>query len=58
MEQETWKDKVITLGICAMEKKINSRHMQNILIGLEAFEEFKIIVFSEDIIFNKDVEVI
>ena len=47
--------KPIRLGICAMEKKVNSKHMQNILNGLKQFEEFDIIIFSEDIIFNKDI---
>ena len=27
--------KPIRLGICAMEKKVNSKHMQNILNGLK-----------------------
>ena len=52
------KNYKIIIGICAMEKKINSRHMQNILKGLEAFEEFQIVVFDEEIIFNYDIEVI
>ena len=41
--KNNWKDKVIRLGICAMEKKIKSQHMQKILTGLSVFEEFKII---------------
>ena len=47
----------IMIGICAMEKKINSKHMQNILKGLRDFEEFEIIIFTEEIIFNLDIEV-
>jgi len=46
----------IKLGICAMEKKVNSKHMQNILKGLEAFDEFDLIIFDNDTIFNKDWE--
>ena len=56
--KNNWKDKVIRLGICAMEKKIKSQHMQKILTGLSVFEEFKIIVFTEEILFNNDVEVL
>lgn len=46
----------IKLGICAMEKKVNSKHMQNILKGLEAFVEFELIIFDEKTIFNKEIE--
>ncbi len=46
----------IKLGICAMEKKVNSKHMQDILKGLEAFDEFHIIIFDEDTIFNKEFD--
>lgn len=46
----------IKLGICAMEKKVKSKHMQNILKGLEAFDEFELIIFDEFTIFNKEVE--
>ncbi len=56
--KNNWKDTVISLGICAMEKKIKSQHMQKILTGLSVFEEFKIIVFTEEILFNYDVEVL
>ena len=40
-----------------MEKKVNSKHMQNILKELGNFE-FELIIFSEKIIFNEEVEVI
>ena len=46
----------IKLGICAMEKKVKSTHMQNILNGLKQFEEMIIITFTEEIIFNKEIE--
>ena len=39
-----------------MEKKVNSNHMQNILNGLKQFEELEIVVFSEEIIFNEDIQ--
>jgi len=48
---------VYSIGICAMEKKVSSQHMQNILSILETFPEIKIIIFTEDIVLNKDVEV-
>jgi hypothetical protein len=50
-------EKKIAIGICAMEKKVNSKHMQNILKGFNDFEEFETIMFTEEIIFNLDVEV-
>ena len=48
--------KLIKLGICAMPKKINSTHMKNILDNFLRFEEFKIIIFTEDIIFKTEIE--
>ena len=50
------KIKIIKLGICAMPKKVNSKHMKNILDNFEKFEEFKIIIFTEDIIFKQEIE--
>jgi len=49
------KDK-IKLGICAMAKKVNSTHMKNILDNFNQFEEFRVIIFSEDIIFKTEIE--
>ena len=48
--------KLIKLGICAMPKKINSTHMKNILDNFLRFEEFKIVIFTEDIIFKTEIE--
>jgi inositol hexakisphosphate/diphosphoinositol-pentakisphosphate kinase len=48
---------LVKLGICAMEKKVNSKHMQNILNEIRKYE-FEMIIFSEKIIFNEEVEVI
>ena len=39
-----------------MEKKVKSTHMQNILNGLKQFEEMIIITFTEEIIFNEEIE--
>ena len=50
------KIKIIKLGICAMPKKVNSKPMKNILDNFEKFEEFKIIIFTEDIIFKQEIE--
>ena len=47
----------IKVGICAMPKKIRSKQMQNILMGLEGFDELQIIIFDENVIFNMNVEV-
>ena len=46
----------VKLGICAMEKKTKSKAMQNILDILNKFTEFKIIIFSEEIIFKKEID--
>ena len=45
----------IKLGICAMEKKVYSKHMQNIL-NLLPQQEISIIIFKENIIFDKPIE--
>ena len=45
-----------TLGICAMEKKIHSPHMQQILEFISSFNDFELIEFTEDLIFNEEVE--
>ena len=45
----------IRLGICAMEKKVYSKHMQNIL-NLLPQQEISIIIFKENIIFDKPIE--
>ena len=39
-----------------MAKKVNSKHMKNILDNFKQFEEFKIIIFTEDIIFKTEIE--
>ena len=48
--------KKIRLGVCAMKKKIDSKHMQNILDEIKKFDEFEIITFVEEKILNDDVE--
>ena len=45
-----------TLGICAMRKKIHSPHMQQILEFIKEFNEFKLIEFEEEMIFNVEIE--
>ena len=49
-------NRVHTLGICAMSKKVNSKHMQKILKKIKNFDEFKLIYFSEDLIFDEEIE--
>ena len=41
-----------TLGICAMKKKIHSPHMQQILEFISSFNDFELIEFTEELIFN------
>ena len=48
-------NRVHTLGICAMAKKVNSKHMQKILKNIKKFEEFKLIIFPEDLIFETTI---
>ena len=45
-----------TLGICAMKKKIHSPHMQQILEFIDNYNDFELIEFTEELIFNEDVE--
>ena len=49
-------NRVHTLGICAMSKKVNTKHMQKILKNIKKFEEFKLVNFTEDLIFCKEIE--
>ncbi len=49
-------NRIHTLGICAMSKKVNSKHMQKILKNIKKFDEFKLIYFSEDLIFDEEIE--
>ena len=39
-----------------MSKKVNSKHMQKILKNIKKFEEFKLINFTEELIFCKEIE--
>ena len=39
-----------------MPKKVNSTHMKNILDNFQRFEEFKIIIFTEEIIFRLEID--
>ena len=50
------KIKLIKLGICAMPRKINNPHMKNILENIQHLEEFEIVIFTEEIIFNKEID--
>jgi inositol hexakisphosphate/diphosphoinositol-pentakisphosphate kinase len=54
MEEEQLKKH--SLGICAMKKKIHSPHMQQILDFIKEFNDFDLIEFKEEMIFNEDVE--
>ena len=49
-------NRVHTLGICAMPKKVNTKHMQKILKNLKKFEEFKLVYFNENLIFEEEIE--
>ena len=55
MEEEN-ELKKHTLGICAMKKKIHSPHMQSILDFIKQFNDFELIEFKEQMLFNEDIE--
>ncbi|KAJ8951234.1 hypothetical protein NQ318_010262 [Aromia moschata] len=48
--------KVVIVGVCAMEKKTQSKPMKEILTRLQEFEYIKVIVFAEDVILQKPVD--
>ncbi|XP_018562040.1 inositol hexakisphosphate and diphosphoinositol-pentakisphosphate kinase isoform X2 [Anoplophora glabripennis] len=48
--------KVVIVGVCAMEKKTQSKPMKEILTRLQEFEYIKVIVFQEEVILQKPVE--
>ena len=54
MEEEPLKKH--SLGICAMKKKIHSPHMQQILDFIKEFNDFELVEFKEEMIFNEDIE--
>ena len=48
--------KLIKLGICAMPRKVNNPHMKNILDNFKTFEDFEIVIFTEEIIFKTEID--
>uniref|UniRef100_K1QI48 Inositol hexakisphosphate and diphosphoinositol-pentakisphosphate kinase n=1 Tax=Magallana gigas TaxID=29159 RepID=K1QI48_MAGGI len=48
--------KKIVLGVCAMQKKSNSKPMHEILGRLEKFMQMQTMIFDEDVILNKPIE--
>lgn len=46
----------VTVGICAMDKKANSKQMRAITERLLRYGEFEVIIFGDDTILNKPVE--
>nr|XP_022292489.1 inositol hexakisphosphate and diphosphoinositol-pentakisphosphate kinase 2-like isoform X6 [Crassostrea virginica] len=48
--------KKIILGVCAMQKKSNSKPMHEILDRLEKFMQMQTMIFDEDTILNKPIE--
>ena len=53
MQDETPK---ILVGVCAMEKKVNGKPMQNILKCLKEYTDIKIVTFPEDVIRDQPIE--
>ncbi|XP_056638075.1 inositol hexakisphosphate and diphosphoinositol-pentakisphosphate kinase isoform X9 [Diorhabda sublineata] len=54
MEEDVGK--VVIVGVCAMEKKTQSKPMKEILTRLQEFEYIKVIVFEEEVILQKPVD--
>ncbi|CAF0824579.1 unnamed protein product [Brachionus calyciflorus] len=60
-EMEDNKDEIeenfekITVGICAMAKKVNSKPMEAILTRLASYNYFEIIIFPQDIILKSPI---
>jgi hypothetical protein len=54
--QQRRPGKKVKLGVCAMNKKSHSANMQSILQRLDAFQEFEILVFADDVILNDPIE--
>ena len=50
-------NRVHKLGICAMPKKVNSKHMQKILKNIKKFDEFKLVYFSEDLFLKEKLKI-
>jgi len=50
------RNRVVTLGVCAMDKKSRSSAMKEILTRIESFGEFEIVIFGDDCILNQPVE--
>lgn len=54
--EELPEGKRIILGVCAMQKKSNSKPMHEILDRLEKFMQIQTMIFDEDVILNKSIE--
>ena len=46
----------LTVGICAMSKKSNSKPMNEILTRLKKYMQLNTLIFDEDVILNNPVE--
>ncbi|XP_030469938.1 inositol hexakisphosphate and diphosphoinositol-pentakisphosphate kinase VIP2-like isoform X1 [Syzygium oleosum] len=49
-------EKKITVGVCVMQKKVFSSPMRQILDRLQAFGEFEIIIFGDNVILEDPIE--
>ncbi|XP_061176478.1 inositol hexakisphosphate and diphosphoinositol-pentakisphosphate kinase 2-like isoform X1 [Saccostrea echinata] len=54
--EELPEGKRIILGVCAMQKKSNSKPMHEIIDRLEKFMQIQATIFDEDVILNKPIE--
>ena len=55
-EDNDFSTKKIKIGVCAMEKKVDSKPMREILRRLAETQEFEIEIFKETIIFEVPIE--
>ena len=53
-EEEELFEKII-IGVCAMEKKVHSKPMEQILTRLKNYDHFEIIIFPQETILNEPI---
>eukprot|EP00753_Platysulcus_tardus_P013390 PLAT3669.6.p1 GENE.PLAT3669.6~~PLAT3669.6.p1 ORF type:complete len:1024 (+),score=377.90 PLAT3669.6:128-3073(+) len=55
-EEDVVRERLITIGLCAMEKKVRSKPMQAILQRFRQFGMFEVIYFGDELLLEGDIE--
>lgn len=55
-EEEEHEYEKISVGVCAMAKKVNSKPMEQILSRLKSYDHFEINIFDESLILNSPIQ--